>query len=196
MPIGAGLAAGSVVKVKTLTNPMRRCNIKAQERGYIKPARRREVEIEKKYRLGWLPLRTMFGQGVEVAQGYLFTDPGELRVRRKGFKFFVTVKGDGDLSRKEWESDIPEWVFETLWAQTEGRRVEKTRYTVAFEGLTLEVDEYHGELEGLLTPECEFSSEEEAHAFCLPEWAASAVDVTADKAYKNKNLAVKGLPKQ
>lgn len=154
-------------------------------------------EIERKFRLAHMPPVDEVSEiGVEIAQGYLSTEDGEARVRQKGIKFFFTVKGEGNLSRDEWETEIPEWVFKTLWLKTEGRRVEKTRYSIHYQGLTLEVDEYYGRLNGVFTLECEFSSEEAARAFVLPEWAVSAVEVTNDKAYKNKNLAVHGLPKE
>ena len=53
-----------------------------------------------------------------------------------------------------------------------------------------------GQLEGLVTLECELPGEASATKFSLPSWAAKAVDITKDKAYKNKNLATKGLPTQ
>jgi len=152
------------------------------------------TEIEKKFKLAALPPATILGEGVAIKQGYLFTTEGEGRVRQKGNAYFLTVKGEGDLARSEWETSIPEWVFETLWRRTEGARVEKTRCSIDYEGLILEVDEYFGHLAGLVTLECEFESEEAANGFILPEWATSAEDVTSDKRYKNKALAVKGLP--
>lgn len=154
-------------------------------------------EIERKFFFVEMPPVDEISEiGVEIIQGYLFTEDGEVRVRQKGISFFLTVKGEGDLSRNEWESPIPEWVFKTLWPKTEGRRIEKTRYSIYYQGLTLEVDEYYGRLEGLFTLECEFPIEEAAYEFILPAWAVSAVDVTDDPAYKNKNLAVHGLPKE
>ena len=153
-------------------------------------------EIERKFRLYRVPTGVMLGAGAYVEQGYLLTENGELRVRRKDLQCFITVKGEGTLSRDEWEQEIPLWVFDTLWSATEGRRIEKRRYTVySGEDYKLEIDEYDGALKGLVTLECEFPSEEAAHAFYPPVWVGTAVDVTANKAYKNKNMAVNGLPK-
>lgn len=135
------------------------------------------------------------GRGVKILQGYIITDPGELRLRKKGEEYFLTVKGDGTLSRDEWEHEIPEWVFQTLWPQTEGRRIEKSRYSVEWEGNTLELDEYYGNLTGLFTLEVEFLSEEDAAGFVPPWWCGQVRDVTEDKRYKNKALAVNGLPR-
>ena len=103
------------------------------------------------------------------------------------------MKGDGLLSRDEWEKEIPSWVFDILWPKTAGRRVEKTRYVIPFEEHTLEVDDYHGRLERLVTMECEFGDEGAAAAFVPPSWAQPAIEVTEDKSYKNKILAIQGL---
>lgn len=153
------------------------------------------MEIERKFLITHLPPSNLReGRGAEILQGYVITDPGELRLLQKGDRHFITVKGDGTLSRDEWEQEIPQWVFKTLWPQTEGLRIEKTRYSIPYlHGWTLEVDEYHGALAGLLTLEVEFSSEEEAAKSRLPIWTDGR-DVTADKRYKNKALAVNGLP--
>lgn len=149
------------------------------------------MEIERKFRLTNLPtqLRT---SGEEILQGYLPVQAGEVRVRRKGGSSFLTVKGDGTLCREEWDSHVPQWVFGQLWPETAGRRIEKTRYRVAYQDLILEIDEYHGRLAGLITMECEFPTIAAAEAFALPEWAEGAVDVTGDAAYKNKSLASAG----
>lgn len=151
-------------------------------------------EIEKKFRLRAMPGK-LLSPSTHISQGYVFTEGGELRVRKKGDGFFITVKGEGTLSREEWETQIPAWVFETIWPKTEGRRVEKIRNSIAYNGLTLEVDEYFGKLQGLITLEVEFPDIEAASRFSPPEWVAVTADVTADPAYKNKSLAVFGLPK-
>ncbi len=152
------------------------------------------TEIERKFRLDFIPSIDL-GQGEEIFQGYLLVNDGELRIRRKAGRSYITVKGDGTLSREEWEAEVPAWVFDQLWPATDGRRIEKTRYPIQHEGMTLELDEYHGSLKGLVILECEFLSLEASQAFELPEWASDAVDVTAEKAYKNKNLAVQGMHK-
>lgn len=154
-------------------------------------------EIERKFRLYHVPSGIMLGTGAYVEQGYLLTENGELRVRRKDLQCFLTVKGDGDLTRDEWEQEIPLWVFDTLWPATEGKRIEKHRYTIySGDDYKLEIDEYDGALKELVTLECEFPSEEAAYAFYPPVWVGQAVDVTRDKRYKNKALAVNGLPKE
>lgn len=155
-----------------------------------------KMEVEKKYLIKSLPEPKLLCKGVLLNQGYLFTEPYEIRVRRFGTKYYLTVKSQGTLSRQEWSQQIPRWVFEALWPYTEGRRIEKTRYSIHFQDLILEVDEYHGNLEGLIILECEFPNEETARSFVLPIWAKNSIDITDDNTYKNKHLAEYGLPKK
>jgi adenylate cyclase len=149
------------------------------------------MEIERKFVLREVPDRALLTQGTAIAQGYM---PDGLRLRRKGSHYYLTLKGAGTLSHEEWETEMPVWAFQRLWPETRTRRLEKTRYEIPYGAHTLEVDEYHDRLAGLWTLECEFGSEAEAHAFTLPGWAASALEVTEDYAYRNSSLAAKGLP--
>ena len=95
----------------------------------------KEMEIEKKYRLNVLPEPEILGVGKLILQGYLYTDPFELRVRQYGNKYYLTIKSDQNeamklenvLKRKEWNKEIPKWVFKSLWPHTEKCRIEKTR---------------------------------------------------------------------
>ena len=147
-------------------------------------------EIERKFRLAEAP-RLREKDGVEITQGYLVMNGAELRVRRAGRKCYLTVKGDGDDVRDEWEKRIPQWVFELLWPHTEGRRVAKRRYTTR-DGF--EIDVYSGPLEGLVVLECEFDSKREAKRFELPKKYADAREVTNEPAYRNRNLATARKP--
>lgn len=161
------------------------------------------MEIEKKYRLNSLPELEILGAGKAILQGYLFTEPYEMRVRQHGNKYYITVKNNENeinklgnvLKRQEWNQEIPKWVFEALWSHTEGRRIEKTRYSALFKNFNIEIDEYHGKLNGLVILECEFPIEEIAQNFILPDWAKNGIDVTNEDAYKNKYLAEYGFPK-
>ena len=161
-------------------------------------------EIERKFLLTKVPLKTD-GPGDLIAQGYLSVENEEIRIRSKivcpkekddkSSKFFLTCKGSGDLSREEWETEIPKWVFDALWKKTEGRVISKIRCTMTLPGgLKAEIDDYFQKLNGLVTLEVEFPDEETANKFTLPE-EIEGRDVTFDKRYKNKNLALNGLPK-
>jgi adenylate cyclase len=152
------------------------------------------VEIERKFLVEQLPNGLDSFPSREIAQGYLaITDDVEVRVRRYGQESFVTVKSSGDESRVEEEIEIDGRRFDSLWPLTEGRRVEKRRYRIpAGDGLTIELDVYHGRLTGLVTAEVEFGSRADADGFAPPAWLSR--EVTDDPRYKNKRLATEGLP--
>ena len=114
-------------------------------------------------------------------------------MRRRGDQAYLTVKAGGGRVRVEEEIEIDADRFERLWPLTEGRRIEKTRYEIdAADGLVIELDVYTGALDGLVTAEVEFDSEEAADAFEPPGWLGE--DVTEDLRYKNQRLARQGLP--
>lgn len=150
------------------------------------------TEIERKFLVKNLP--ESLEEGVMILQGYLHigSDGSEIRVRRKGDKYFMTKKSGGDLQRKEEESQIDEKEFYAEWPKTEGKRVEKTRFEIPFGGQTIELDLFAGSLEGLMTAEVEFASIEASQSFTPPEFLGQ--EVTSDKRYKNQKLALYGIP--
>jgi len=165
-------------------------------------------EIEKKYLLqGKVRGKVLYisglpeinlNRGTKIRQGYLPVDmvqkiacilnlpegfkPGELRVRDKGGKYFLTVKGIGGIERDEYEKQIDKKLFETLWPKTEGKRIEKVRLTFDYGGYEVELDFFTDRK--LILGEVEVKSLKEAKKVHLP-----GKDVTEDQTYKNKNLA-------
>lgn len=128
-----------------------------------------------------------------IRQGYVtaISDSTEVRLRRKGDTCFLTVKSDGGLVRDEIEITIGAAAFETLWPLTEGRRVEKTRRRGKLPGgLEFELDVFEGHLAPLMLVEVEFPSEEAARLFVPPDWFGE--DVTGDRRYRNRTLALSG----
>lgn len=95
------------------------------------------------------------------------------------------------MSRGEWETDISEDQFTTLWPATNGKRVEKTRFTIPYGDSVIELDIYEGDLMGFVSAEVEFPDEASVNSFVIPEWFV--VDVTEEKGFKNQNLALYGL---
>ena len=151
------------------------------------------MEIERKWKLKNLPKDWM--SRTHILQGYIVAESNEVRLRKKGDHYFITAKSDGSLSREEWETEIPRWVFDIIWPKTEGQRIEKYRYSrKAPDGLIWEFDEYIGSLKGLIVLEIEFPDEASANNFVLLK-GIRGEDVTSDKRYKNKNLALNGIPK-
>jgi adenylate cyclase len=144
-------------------------------------------ELEKKFLLEKLP--DGLGDSMLVQQGYLFTDPFELRVRKKGDWCFLTYKSEGDEERVEWEKEIPERIFKELLTKKVGQVIKKNRCQLERDGHVYEFDEYLDELKGLLIVEIEFQGREDFESFHPPAWLGNVIDVTSDPQYKNKNLA-------
>jgi CYTH domain-containing protein len=152
-------------------------------------------EVERKFLVSELPPDLDSCPASEIVQGYLAIEPDgtEVRVRRRGGEPVLTVKRGRGRTRREEEVELVEAQFEHLWPLTEGRRIEKTRYEVRYDGdLVIELDVYHGALAGLITAEIEFRDERAAEGFAPPAWLGP--EVTDDPVYKNQHLAVHGRP--
>jgi len=152
-------------------------------------------EIERKFLVKSLPENLEQYPHKDIVQGYLaITEDGtEVRLRQKGNKYFQTIKKGSGKTRFELEIEMTEEQFNLLWEATRGKRVEKTRYEIPHENGIIELDIYRGDLDGLLSAEMEFLSEEESEKFTAPDWLDE--EVTDDKRYKNQNLALCGIPK-
>jgi CYTH domain-containing protein len=152
------------------------------------------VEIERKFLVGDIPdLENR--DSVHIEQGYLAlaADGGaEVRLRRRDGDLLLTVKGGTGEVRVEEELELEPETFESLWPLTEGRRVSKTRHLIPLGERTVELDLYEGPLDGLVTAEVEFTSEDDAHRFDPPEWLG--IEVTGDERYLNERLATAGRP--
>ena len=150
-------------------------------------------EIERKWLVNVMPgLDGLEGQ--KIHQGYMAVtaDGDEVRIRQRGTKFYETVKSSGDLARREVEIELTEKQFLDLWDVAKAHSVEKIRYELELGGLMVELDVYEGDLAGLVVAEVEFSSLRESESFSPPSWFGR--EVTNDRKYKNKSLAVYGLP--
>lgn len=154
-----------------------------------------QMEIERKFILARVPDDIIADcAGEAIRQGYLLYDDGrELRIRQRGDHYWMTVKQGQGLSRHEQECEIPEAQFNMLWPLTQGRRVEKIRYSVPVGKHQFEIDLFSGALSGLIVLEVEFPNIEASQVFVEPDFIA--FEVTEDTAYKNAVLARQGLPK-
>src|SRR3954466_10837424 len=104
-------------------------------------------EIERKFLVEDRPPGLDHHPHDAIEQGYVAVDEvAEVRVRRRGGDCTLTIKSAPARTRLEEELAIGPERFEALWALAEGRRIVKTRYLVPCEGVTVEVDEYHGDL--------------------------------------------------
>jgi adenylate cyclase len=150
-------------------------------------------EIERKFLILSLPHGLASHAASEIRQGYLaIEEDREVRVRSRDGGFSLSVKQGLGLSRVEEEVELAGSQFDRLWPLTRGRRVEKSRYVLDHGESRIELDVFHGALEGLCLAEVEFRSERDAEAFSPPSWFGT--EVTEDDRFKNKSLAQHGRP--
>ena len=150
------------------------------------------TEIERKFKVtgDFHPYVT---RSCRICQGYLNSAPERtVRIRMKGDKGYITVKGlssGNGMSRYEWEKEIPVEDAMDLLRLCEKGMIDKTRHIVeVIEGNIaniFEIDEFHGDNEGLVIAEIELASEEEE--FLRPQWLGE--EVTSDPRYYNSYLS-------
>jgi adenylate cyclase len=151
------------------------------------------TEIERKFLLEEVPPTLRLARGQAIKQGYLALDGDtEVRLRTGSAPPLLTIKSGRGAVRTEVELPVKTRDAQALWDLTEGRRVEKTRRLMRIDGVQAEVDEYGGDLAGLVVAEVEFDHEQAAKAFTPPAWFGR--ELTGDAAYANRNLACDGLP--
>jgi CYTH domain-containing protein len=148
---------------------------------------KKSKEVERKWLVEDLPDLSRHKRE-SIRQGYVSVSPeSEVRLRQRGKRFFETIKTGTELKRGEIEAELSRKQFLSLWPATLGRRLEKVRYTLKLPSRKIELDVYKQKLAGLKTAEVEFTSRKEANAFEPLEWFGK--EVTADKEYRNANLA-------
>ncbi len=145
-------------------------------------------EIERKFLVTDDSYRALAYEKSEILQGYICSGHGHtVRVRTRGDKGYLTIKGpsmDG-ISRFEWEKEITLQDARELFTLCRTGRVEKTRYLVRNGKHIVEVDEFHGENEGLVFAEIELSEVDEA--FTRPSFLGN--EVTGDSRYYNAYIS-------
>jgi adenylate cyclase len=151
------------------------------------------TEIERKFLLSGLPQTLRLARGEAIKQGYLALDGDtEVRLRTGSVPPRLTIKSGRGEVRTEVELPVEGSDARQLWELTEGRRVEKTRRLMRIDGVEAEVDEYGGDLAGLVVAEIEFPDEQAAQAFTPPAWFGR--ELTGEPEYANQSLACHGLP--
>ena len=145
-------------------------------------------EIERKFMVKSNAFKTEAFKSTHITQGYLSSVPERtVRVRVKGDKGFITVKGIADesgVSRYEWEKEISAADADELLKICEPGVIDKTRYLVKNGDLCFEIDEFYGDNEGLSMAEIELPDEDTE--FQRPEWLGE--EVTGDKRFYNSML--------
>ena len=146
-------------------------------------------EIERKFLVRG-EFKSKSFKSFKIKQGYLtLSGANVVRVRVKGDAGFITVKTavkEGTIIRNEWEYEIPIAEAEEMLLLCEDALLDKTRYLVEHGNHVFEVDEFHGENDGLLLAEVELESEDEEYQ--RPEWLGE--EVTGNVRYYNSFLSI------
>ena len=147
------------------------------------------MEIERKFLIKkGADFKSQAYDSSRIKQGYICSGHGRtVRVRQRGDQGYLTIKGpspDGGLSRYEFEKEITLDEAEHLFALCEPGLIDKTRYLVPVGSHTFEVDEFHGDNDGLVMAEVELSSPDEAYD--TPDFIDH--EVTGDRRFYNSHL--------
>ncbi len=146
------------------------------------------LEIERKYLVLDDSYKREAFSSYHIMQGYICRTSGKtVRVRIRDKQGFITIKGpslDGGLSRYEFEQEIPLADAEQLMNLCESGVIDKTRWLVKSDKHVFEVDEFHGDNEGLVVAEVELSYGMES--FKKPHFIGK--EVTGDRRYYNAQL--------
>lgn len=148
------------------------------------------LEIERKFLVRNKDyVKAAYGK-YDIRQGYIAHQNGNsVRIRITNSEAILTIKGPSDeagMSRFEWNHRIDESDALELIKLCGGGLIDKTRYLVHSGPHVFEVDEFHGENEGLVIAEVELKSETEA--FEKPDFIGN--EVTGDRRYYNAYLTV------
>lgn len=143
------------------------------------------IEIERKFLVDISKLPPLTN-GIKISQGYLLAHSPSIRIRIAGNKAFLTIKGKptNNISRSEFEYEIPLSDGLELLKECKELIISKTRYEIMYENHLWELDIFEEENKGLIVAEIELSSEDES--FTLPSWVT--MEVSNDTRYTNANL--------
>lgn len=161
---------------------------------------KKNMEIEKKYTLKYLPDKLVSYQFKEIEQAYLCTSP-VVRVRKSGDKYYLTYKGEGLMAHEEYNLPLDKSSYEHLREKADGNIICKRRYVIPLEnpqfessyvpltkpGLVIELDVFEPPFAPLIMAEVEFPNIEMANAFIPPDWFDK--DVTLDSRYHNSVMS-------
>lgn len=147
------------------------------------------MEIERKYLITRLPEQLDSYPCRIIEQGYLNTAP-VIRIRKDNNHYELTYKSKGMMVREEYNLPLTREAYLHLRSKIDGRLILKKRYMIPLNSsLTVELDIFEGELEGLILAEVEFPDVEAAEAFLPPDWFGE--DVTFSGEYHNSYLSLR-----
>lgn len=144
-------------------------------------------EIERKFLLVSEAWRNEIDRSERMVQGYLNDEgPVSVRARIAGPRAWLNIKSRTlGISRDEFEYEIPLADAERMLDHlTTGPVIDKTRHFVRYGGHLWEIDEFHGENDGLLVAEVELEHVDQP--FERPAWLGD--EVSHDARYYNVSL--------
>lgn len=158
------------------------------------------MEIERKYLVNRIPENLNDYEHIEIEQYYLCESP-TLRIRRMGDSYILTVKeyleiNSGAIHNREEEFALSSSSYNHLREKCDNLGVTKTRYLInlrrlemdgSYEGVTAELDIFHGRHDGLVLVEVEFPNTQVADSFVPPSWFGK--EVSGDPHYRNSYLS-------
>lgn len=146
------------------------------------------LEIERKFLVLDDSYKREAFSSSHIRQGYICSERGRtVRIRIRDDRAYITIKGpsaDGGLSRYEFEQPIPMADAEQLMLLCDPGIVDKTRWLVRSGDHTFEVDEFHGDNQGLVVAEVELRDAAEEPE--KPHFIGT--EVTGDRRYYNSQL--------
>lgn len=134
-----------------------------------------KIEIERKFLLASDRWRGLVQRSDYIRDGLVaVSDERKTRVRIIGERATLTVKSKRVAgSRYEFEYDIPLDDAGLLLDICGGSTISKTRHYVSYGGLTWEIDEYDGLLQGVVLAEVELDSIDQP--LDMPDWIGAEV---------------------
>jgi CHAD domain-containing protein/CYTH domain-containing protein len=113
------------------------------------------------------------------------------RYRKKGDTYYQTIKSGEGMVREEKEFEVSGEEYEAHKREALGRIITKDRYTFEYQGNTYEMDSFKGTLKGLCYLEIEFSDEESAETYKVPDIFEELLvtEVTDDNTFNNAALS-------
>ena len=147
-----------------------------------------DLEIERKFLVVGDSYKQAAYDSSRIRQGYICSSRGRtVRVRIRDSRGYLTIKGpsdNGGLARYEFEKEITLPEAESLLKLCEPGMIDKTRYLIKSGKHIFEVDEFHGDNEGLVMAEVELDYEDEPYE--KPSFIGN--EVTGDRRYYNSQL--------
>lgn len=145
------------------------------------------MEIERKFLINNYNYKSLAYKSYHILQAYPSIDENcTVRIRLCGNNGFITIKGRSDekgLCRYEWNKEISESEAKELIGLC-SKVIDKTRYLIEYKDVVIEVDEFHGDNDGLVMAEVELPASD--YVLVIPQWFGK--EVTGDIKYYNSQL--------